>query len=88
MGVIQAMRETGVPIDVVGGTSQGAFMAALFAQGLGIEEMRSRTRLFASKMSTRHLMLDLTLPILSVLSGRMFDRVRSGLAAVRHAQAA
>lgn len=25
----------GVPLDVVGGTSQGAFMAALYAQGLG-----------------------------------------------------
>ena len=32
LGVLQAIREAGVPVDVVGGTSQGAFMAALFAQ--------------------------------------------------------
>lgn len=32
LGVLCALEDAGVPVDVVGGTSQGAFMAALYAQ--------------------------------------------------------
>jgi predicted acylesterase/phospholipase RssA len=32
LGVLCALDDLGVPVDVVGGTSQGAFMAALYAQ--------------------------------------------------------
>jgi predicted patatin/cPLA2 family phospholipase len=32
LGVLFALDDLGVPVDVVGGTSQGAFMAALYAQ--------------------------------------------------------
>lgn len=76
LGVLQAIREVGVPVDVVGGTSQGAFMAALFAQGLPPEEMLRRVRSYALQMSSpRHLLSDVTLPILSLFSGQQFDRV-------------
>lgn len=82
LGILQAIRETGVPVDVVGGTSQGAFMAALFAQGWEQEELTKRVRTYAKKMaSVRHLLSDVTLPILSLFSGHQFDRVRALLAA-------
>jgi lysophospholipid hydrolase len=80
LGVLQAINDVGVPIDVVGGTSQGAFMAALYAQGLSSDQLKERVRSFASQMmSPRHLLSDVTLPILSLFSGHHFDRVRMSL---------
>jgi Patatin-like phospholipase len=82
LGVLQAMDEIGIPIDVVGGTSQGAFMAALYAQGLGREQLLARVRGYATAMaSPRHLLSDITLPVLSLFSGGLFDRVRLHCAA-------
>ena len=40
LGVLCALEDLGVPVDVVGGTSQGAFMAALYAQGLTREQLQ------------------------------------------------
>jgi hypothetical protein len=78
LGVLQAIREVGVPVDVVGGTSQGAFIGGLFAQGLSNDDMFARVRAFATLMSSpRHLLSDVTLPILSLFSGHQFDRVCS-----------
>ena len=45
---------------------QGAFMAALCAQGLPLSGMQEAVRLFASEMgSVRRLLSDLTFPLLS-----------------------
>lgn len=55
---------------------QGAFMAALYAQGLAWERMHTVVREYAAAMgSVRHLLSDLTLPLISVFSGAGFDRV-------------
>ena len=32
MGIIRAMEEAGIPIDIVGGTSIGSFVGALWAE--------------------------------------------------------
>jgi hypothetical protein len=40
LGVLCALEDLGVPVDVIGGTSQGAFMAALYAQGLSREQLQ------------------------------------------------
>lgn len=51
-------------------------MAALYAQGLAWECMHDVVREYAGAMgSVRHLLSDLTLPIISVFSGAGFDRV-------------
>lgn len=51
-------------------------MAALYAQGLAWERMHEVVREYAGAMgSVRHLLSDLTLPIISVFSGAGFDRV-------------
>lgn len=51
-------------------------MAALFAQGLAWERMHELVRRYAAAMgSARHLLADLTLPLISVFSGAGFDRV-------------
>ena len=51
-------------------------MAALYAQGLAWERMHAVVREYAAAMgSVRHLLSDLTLPLISVFSGAGFDRV-------------
>ena len=55
---------------------QGAFMAALYAQGLPWEQMHQLVRDYAGKMSSiKHLFTDLTLPIMSIFSGKGFDDI-------------
>ena len=72
LGVIRAMEEAGVPIDVVGGTSIGAIMGALCAQGLDHAERIRRTRDIVrdGRRAFRP-----TLPLVAWSSGRRADRV-------------
>ena len=42
VGMIQAMHEAGIPIDLIGGTSIGAFMGALWADELDIKGYTER----------------------------------------------
>lgn len=55
---------------------QGAFMAALYAQGLTWEQMKAVVREYAAQMgSVSQLLSDITLPLISLFSGAGFDRV-------------
>lgn len=67
IGVLQAVREAGVTIDAVGGTSIGALIAAGFAMEWSIEELTQRVR--RSFVDTNPLN-DYTLPLVSLVSGR------------------
>ena len=49
LGVMRALEEAGVPIDVVGGTSMGAMMAAVYA--LGMDDAAERVRCLRSQRS-------------------------------------
>lgn len=40
IGLIKALEESGIPVDVVGGTSMGAFIGGQYAMGRSIEEIR------------------------------------------------
>jgi predicted acylesterase/phospholipase RssA/CRP-like cAMP-binding protein len=76
IGILRALIDAGVPIDVVGGTSQGAMMAALFAQDTSWVELQSSVRKYAAEMgSPRRLAGDLTLPLLSLFTGAALDQV-------------
>jgi lysophospholipid hydrolase len=44
VGIIQAMHEAGIPIDLIGGTSIGALMGALWADELSIKGYIERAR--------------------------------------------
>jgi predicted acylesterase/phospholipase RssA len=67
-GVIRALHEAGVPIDLIGGTSMGAFMAMGYALGLTPDEMVER-----GLKATEHLM-DLTVPIVSLIAAKRMAR--------------
>ncbi|KAL3921191.1 MAG: hypothetical protein SGILL_002874 [Bacillariaceae sp.] len=76
LGVIRALLEEGVTIDMVGGTSQGALCGALYARyPEDYPKVVSASRQFAAEMSsTTSKLLDLTLPLASMFTGRGFNR--------------
>lgn len=47
VGILRALNEAGIPIDMVGGTSIGSFMGALYAEEKSSSRMRVRAREWA-----------------------------------------
>ena len=72
LGVIRALEEAGVPIDVVGGTSIGAIMGALCALGLDHAE---RVRRLHDIVRDGRRAFNPTLPLVAWSSGRRADRL-------------
>jgi NTE family protein/lysophospholipid hydrolase len=66
VGVLRALAEADIEIDMVGGTSIGALIAAGFATELSVDEMVSLAQAFASPRK----LLDRTVPITSLMVGR------------------
>ncbi|KAM6337162.1 patatin-like phospholipase domain-containing protein 7 isoform 3-T3 [Alca torda] len=74
VGVIRALIEAGIPVDMIGGTSIGAFMSALYAEERSYNQMRIKARQWAMVMnSVFKTFLDLTYPITSMFSGAAFN---------------
>ncbi|KAK3679363.1 phosphatidylcholine and lysophosphatidylcholine phospholipase [Recurvomyces mirabilis] len=75
VGVIRALEEAGLPIDIVGGTSIGAFIGAVYAQDADVVPMYGRVKKFAGRMgSVWRFALDLTYPSASYTTGHEFNR--------------
>jgi NTE family protein len=72
LGVIRALAESGIPVDVVGGTSIGAIMAAGVAAGWEPADMRER---FKRTFVDTNPLNDYTLPLVSLVSGRKVGRL-------------
>ncbi len=72
LGVIRALEEAGVPINVVGGTSMGAIMAGLYARGLGDSE---RVRAVSTIARHGRRLVTPTLPLVALSAGRYMDRI-------------
>ncbi|XP_048876828.1 patatin-like phospholipase domain-containing protein 7 isoform X3 [Brienomyrus brachyistius] len=80
VGIIRALKEAGIPIDLVGGTSIGSLMGALYAEDRSYSRMRVRAREWAMEMtSVFKKVLDLTYPVTSMFSGAAFN---SGISSV------
>ena len=69
-GVIRAIEEAGVPIDLVGGTSAGALVAAHYAYGYDLDTMIELNRAWS-----RRQILDYTIPFVALLSSRRPKRI-------------
>lgn len=63
-GVHRALVEVGVPVDHIGGSSMGATLGAVIAQGVGPEE------LIATAERQFRRVVDYTLPVVSLAKGR------------------
>ncbi len=72
IGIVKALREARIPIDLVGGTSMGAILGAGVSQCWTIEELTDRfRRSFVEAKPLR----DYTLPFVSLVSGRKVTRL-------------
>lgn len=71
-GVLRALNESGIPIDIIGGASAGSFVAALYAMGLDYKGMLEINKAIFRKPRR---LFDFTLPIVSFIRTRKFAKV-------------
>lgn len=72
IGALRALREAGVPFDLVGGSSMGAIIAASLAMGWDDKEIEARIR--RSFVDTNPLS-DVTLPLVALFRGEKVSRL-------------
>lgn len=71
LGLLRALEEAGVRVDVAGGSSMGAFISALVASGYTSHEMRPLLR---ETFVTRNYLNDYMFPRIALIRGRKFLR--------------
>ncbi|CAG7837535.1 unnamed protein product [Allacma fusca] len=75
VGMIKSIQEAGIPIDMVGGVSIGAFMGALWCSERNVTTMTQKAREWSKKMTQWwRQILDLTYPATSMFSGAGFNQ--------------
>ncbi|KAK2579633.1 hypothetical protein KPH14_011561 [Odynerus spinipes] len=75
VGMLKAVIEAGIPIDMVGGVSIGAFMGALWCMEKNITTTTQKAREWSKKMTQWwRQILDLTYPMTSMFSGKDFNK--------------
>ncbi|XP_036341421.1 neuropathy target esterase sws-like isoform X2 [Rhagoletis pomonella] len=75
IGMLKAIQEAGIPVDMVGGVSIGALMGALWCSDRNVTAVTQKAREWSKKMTKWFLqLLDLTYPITSMFSGREFNK--------------
>jgi predicted acylesterase/phospholipase RssA/CRP-like cAMP-binding protein len=70
IGVLKALHEAGVPVDMVAGTSMGAMVGAVHALGYAPDVMLDRCRAWTRERPWT----DFTLPLASIVRGRRIRR--------------
>ncbi|KAL2890417.1 Lysophospholipase NTE1 [Ceratocystis lukuohia] len=75
IGIIRALEEAGIPVDLIGGTSIGSFVGALYARHADVVPMFGLAKKFAGRMaSIWRFAFDLTYPTASYTTGHEFNR--------------
>lgn len=71
IGILKAMKDFGVPIDIVGGVSIGSFIGALYCENPDLATLTQRARDWFKEM-TSYLakILDLTYPASAIFTGK------------------
>jgi predicted acylesterase/phospholipase RssA/CRP-like cAMP-binding protein len=75
IGVLKALGEAGIPIDLVAGTSMGAMIAALYALGHAPDAIQERCLAWTRE----HPWNDYTLPLASIVRGQRMRRALTNL---------
>lgn len=76
LGLIRALQEMQIDIDVVGGASMGAFLSALVARGYSSQDM---LRIARETFVSRNLLNDFLFPSVSLIRGRKFLNALHGI---------
>ncbi|PWZ03234.1 hypothetical protein BCV70DRAFT_197464 [Testicularia cyperi] len=75
VGVIRALEERSIPIDMVGGTSIGSLVGGLYAREAEMVSTFGRAKRFAGRMASLwRFASDLTYPVVSYTTGHEFNR--------------
>ncbi|PCH34074.1 patatin-domain-containing protein [Wolfiporia cocos MD-104 SS10] len=75
LGVLRALEDYDIPIDLIGGTSMGAFVGGLYAREGDIISSSGRAKHFSGRMGNFWRMLsDVTYPIVAYTTGHEFNR--------------
>jgi predicted acylesterase/phospholipase RssA len=72
IGVLQAIRESGLEIDLIGGTSMGAIIGAQYAAGYDTRAMIEMNR---AGFSRRRRFAELAIPFVAIRNGRGTNRM-------------
>lgn len=74
IGVIQALEEENIPIDIIGGSSMGAFIGALYCKECDNGFVFLKAKQFCSRAnSLLRVFLDLTFPLMSLFRGETLN---------------
>ncbi|MCM3665750.1 patatin-like phospholipase family protein [Mesobacillus subterraneus] len=65
LGVIKVLRDEGIPIDLIAGSSMGALVASFYGAGLDVDRLYKLSRVFKRKYY-----LDFTVPKMGFISGK------------------
>lgn len=75
LGVVTALERHGIPVDIIGGTSIGAFVGGLYATEYNSVSIYGKVKKFSIRISSIwRSILDLTIPVTSYLTGYEFNR--------------
>ncbi|PWN33251.1 patatin-domain-containing protein [Meira miltonrushii] len=75
VGFLRALEESGIPVDMVGGTSIGSLVGGLYAKHAETVSSFGRVKKFAGRMASLwRFVLDLTWPTVSYTTGFEFNR--------------
>ncbi|EGG06323.1 uncharacterized protein MELLADRAFT_36213, partial [Melampsora larici-populina 98AG31] len=75
IGVIRALSEIGMPIDMIGGTSIGSFIGGLYARNSDLISTLGRAKVFSGRMATLwRILTDITYPVVAYTTGHEFNR--------------
>lgn len=69
LGALKAFEEEGIPIDIIGGTSMGAFVGALYAATTSQTHAYQAVKRFSEKSRWYNYLADTTAPVLAATSG-------------------
>jgi predicted acylesterase/phospholipase RssA/CRP-like cAMP-binding protein len=72
IGVIRALREAGIPIDIIGGSSMGSVIASCYALGWAHEKILEDVR---ENFVINNPFNDYTFPIISLFKCRTLDKI-------------
>jgi NTE family protein/lysophospholipid hydrolase len=76
IGVLKALEEAAIPVDVIGGTSMGSVMAAAYARGWSPERI---LKMVSKVFTDTRAVMDLDFPMVSMLGGHKLDKVLQSL---------
>ncbi|CEQ42560.1 SPOSA6832_04388 [Sporobolomyces salmonicolor] len=75
IGVLRALSDRNIPVDMIGGTSIGSFIGGLYAKEGDLVSTFGRAKRFSGRMSTLwRILTDLTYPVVAYTTGHEFNR--------------